>query len=228
MATRGGAASAVLGWILAAWLVPAAASNPDQQEGVFPAAALPAESSLSQEAGFVARWVLDNGDNNGLPFVIVDKQRARLYAFAATGRLVAETPVLLGLSVGDESIPDIASRSPASLTPAERTTPAGRFASEPGHNANGEDIVWFDYAASLAIHRLRPSPANQHREERMYSTRSDDKRISYGCIVVPVAFYDAFVRTSLGRQRGVVYVLPETRPVNAMLRADRVSLSAAP
>jgi len=26
----------------------------------------------------------------------------------------------------------------------------------------------------------------------MYSTRSDDKRISYGCIVVPVAFYDAF------------------------------------
>jgi len=58
----------------------------------------------------------------------------------------------------------------------------------------------------------------------MDSANRDEKRISYGCIVVPVAFYDAVVRPSLGRQRGVVYVLPETRPVAEMLRDDRLSL----
>jgi len=221
MARQGGAPKAVLGWIMAMLVVPALASNP---------APAPEEavtgSTLSEDADFAAHWVLDADDNRGQPFAIVDKKRARLYVFAASGRLVGESTVLLGLSVGDTSIDGIASRTPASLAPAERTTPAGRFASEPGHNANGEDIVWFDYDASLAIHRLRPSPADQHRDERINSARADDKRISYGCVVVPVAFYDTVVRPLLGRQRGVVYVLPETRPVSAMLRSDRLSLRA--
>ncbi|MEP6873972.1 MAG: L,D-transpeptidase [Burkholderiales bacterium] len=189
-------------------------------------ASIAIEPGLPADADLAARWVANNEDNGGLPFVIVDKQLARLYVFASTGRLVGESPVLLGLSVGDESIPDIASRTPTSLAPAERTTPAGRFASEPGHNAHGEDIVWFDYDAALAIHRLRASPVSQRRDERMASARNDDKRISYGCIVVPVAFYDAIVRPLLGRQRGVVYVLPETRPVAEMLSDDRFSLRA--
>ena len=175
---------------------------------------------LSDDAGVAARWVADHQDNRNQPFVIVDKRRARLYAFAATGQVVGESPVLLGLAVGDTSIVDMAARTPASLAPAERSTPAGRFASEPGHNAQGEDIVWFDYDAALAIHRLRPSPAYQHRDERIASSRSDDRRISYGCIVVPVAFYDAVVRPLLGSQRGIVYVLPETRPVSDMLHRD--------
>jgi hypothetical protein len=218
----------VWGWILALLVTPALASHPSELEPAPSAAAtsFPADTVLSDDAAVAAHWVADTEDNRGLPFVIVDKRRARLYVFAATGRLVGESPVLLGLSPGDASIPDIASRTPASLAPAERTTPAGRFASEPGHNAQGEDIVWFDYEAALAIHRLRPSPASQRRDERMDSVRSDDKRISYGCIVVPVAFYDAVVRPSLGRQRGVVYVLPETRPVVEMLRGDRLSLRA--
>ena len=33
-----------------------------------------------------------------------------------------------------------------------------------------------------------------------------------GCVVVPVAFYQAVVQPLLGSQRGVVYVLPEHRP----------------
>jgi len=41
---------------------------------------------------------------------------------------------------------------------------------------------------------------------------------------VPVAFYDAVVGPSLGRQRGVVYVLPESRPVQAMFDVVQVSL----
>lgn len=217
MATRGGGAARALGWLIAVQVGPVTAAAPVEPDGAPFAAELAIPSTLSADAGFAARWVIDGEDNRGLPFAIVDKKGARLYVFAPTGRFVGESPVLLGSAMGDMSIAGVASRAPANLAPAERTTPAGRFESQPGHNARGEDIIWFDYDASLAIHRLRPSPASQRREERMNSPRSDGKRISFGCIVVPVAFYDAVVRPSLGRQRGVVYVLPETQPVAEML-----------
>ena len=124
--------------------------------------------------------------------------------------------MLLGLALGDTGIADIAQRRPASLAPHERHTPAGRFESQPGHNDRGEAIVWIDYAASLAIHRLRPAPAGERRVERLVSTTPDDNRITLGCIVVPVAFYEAVVEPLLGWQRGVVYVLPEARPVHTL------------
>ena len=170
----------------------------------------------SADARFAADWVVRNADHLGRPFAIVDKKAARLYVFTADGRLSGASSVLIGLAPGDDSVADIAHRTPASLAPAERTTPAGRYASEPGHNQNGEDIVWFDYDASLAIHRLRPSPPSERRRERLESALPDVKRISFGCVVVPVAFYDDVVSPLLGRQRGVVYVLPETRPVGEM------------
>ena len=180
----------------------------------------------SADARYAADWVVRNADHLGRPFAIVDKKGARLYVFNADGRLSGASSVLIGLAPGDESIADIAHRTPASLRPAERTTPAGRYASEPGHNQHGEDIVWFDYDASLAIHRLRPSPASERRRERLESASADVKRISFGCVVVPVAFYDTVVSPLLGRQRGVVYVLPETRSVRAMFDATLVSLGA--
>lgn len=180
----------------------------------------------SADARYAADWVVRNADHLGRPFAIVDKKAARLYVFAADGRLSGASSVLIGLAPGDDSIADIARRTPASLTPTERTTPAGRYASEPGHNQKGEDIVWFDYDASLAIHRLRPSPPSERRRERLESALPEVKRISFGCVVVPVAFYDDVVSPSLGRQRGVVYVLPETRPVREMFGSTQVSLGA--
>lgn len=170
----------------------------------------------SDDVRYVANWVLEGADNQGRPFVIVDKRDARVYVFAAEGRLAGAAPALLGLAPGDQSIPDIARRAPSSLKPQERTTPAGRFESQPGHNDKGEDIVWVDYEASLAIHRLRPAPAAERRPERLASASIDDKRISFGCIVVPVAFYESVVSPMLGRLPGVVYVLPEAAAVSEM------------
>lgn len=178
----------------------------------------------SVDARYAADWVVDGGDNQGKPFVVVDKRDARVYVFDARGVLIGATPALLGLAIGDGSIADIASRAPASLSPSERTTPAGRFESRPGHNSHGEDIVWIDYQASLAIHRLRPAPPSERRPERLAATAADAKRISYGCVVVPVAFYEGVVAPLLGRRAGVVYVLPERRPVREMLGAIDVSL----
>lgn len=182
--------------------------------------------AASDDARYAASWVLAGADHQGRPFAIVDKRDARLYVFSADGRLIGATAALLGLAPGDLADPDIARRTPASLTMAERTTPAGRFASQPGHNDKGEDIVWVDYEASLAIHRLRPAPAHERRPERLASPSSDDNRISLGCIVVPVAFYDSVVAPTLGRQRGVVYVLPESRPVQAMFGATDLGMNS--
>jgi hypothetical protein len=180
----------------------------------------------SPDAQYAAGWVLRGADNQNLPFAVVDKRDARIYVFETGGRLAGASPVLLGAAPGDFAVGDMTGRSPASLTAAERTTPAGRFASEPGRNDKGEDIVWIDYAASLAIHRLRPSPAQERRAARLASPTPDDNRISAGCVVVPVAFFEAVVAPTLGSGRGVVYVLPESRPVRSLFGALELSLLA--
>ncbi len=182
----------------------------------------------SDDARYAANWVLESGDHQSQPFAIVDKRDARIYVFDAQGNVLGVSPVLIGLAPGDLSVPDIARRTPSSLLPTERTTPAGRFNTEPGHNDKGEDIVWVDYEASLAIHRLRPAPATERRGERLGSQIAAERRISYGCVVVPVEFYERIVAATLGKRRGVVYVLPETRSAREMFGALELSASALP
>jgi hypothetical protein len=178
-----------------------------------------AGTPASEDARFAAAQVLDASDNSGLPFAIVDKREARIYVFDPTGRLVGASAVLLGAAFGDRAVADAELRIPGRPTLDERTTPAGRFASQPGKNDKGEAIVWIDYAASVAIHRLRAAPAAERRAERLASLARDDKRISLGCVVVPVEFYESVVAPNLGRGRGVVYVLPESRPARSLLDA---------
>jgi hypothetical protein len=186
----------------------------------------PAEEAaqMSADTRHVAQWVLDAHDHQGRPFAIVDKKVARLYLFDSRGRLAGTTPVLLGMARGDHSAPGVGMLPPSRIPMADRTTPAGRFVSEPGRNLDGEDLVWVDYDAGIAIHRLRPAAAQQARNERMASAEADDNRISAGCIVVPVAFYESTVKPMLGRQRGVVYVLPEMRSASEMFGVPRADL----
>jgi hypothetical protein len=159
----------------------------------------------------LARWASTGGDAGGQPYAVVDKQRARIFVFDRDGRLAGSSAVLLGQARGDGSAPGVGTRVLAGIPAHERTTPAGRFVSQPGRNHLGEAIVWVDYAAAVAIHRLRPSATQAQRAQRLASSSADDKRVSLGCIVVSEAFYDGVVAPLLGRQRGVVYVLPETR-----------------
>jgi hypothetical protein len=182
------------------------------------AAAAPADDferqRPSQDARQVVQWVMDTGDARGRPFLVVDKKAARLYVFEGRGRLLAATPVLLGAARGDHSVPGVGDRAQASELPfEERTTPAGRFETHPGRNLEGEHVIWFDYEAALALHRLRPGRAHQIRASRLESSQPHERRVSLGCVVVPVAFYQDVVEPLLGSRRGVVYVLPETRSV---------------
>ena len=207
-----GLANALLAAVLTCGAVGASGAPAGPDFGSAPASA---------EVRETARWVLAAADHQRRPFAIVDKREARIYVFDAAGRLQGASAALLGSARGEAPAPDMARRALASLTPAERTTPAGRFASEPGHNDKGEAIVWIDYDAALAVHRLRPSPAGERRAQRLASPTPDDNRISLGCIVVPEVFYDAVVAPLLGRRHGVVYVLPESGPALALIAQGR-------
>ncbi|MDM0122025.1 L,D-transpeptidase [Variovorax arabinosiphilus] len=166
----------------------------------------------AQASAFVQRAVA-TGDNRHQPFALIDKKKARLLIYDANGSLMASSPVLLGLARGDVSVPGIGERPIAQILPHERTTPAGRFVSEPGRNTAGEDIVWVDYDAAISMHRVRATNKAERRLQRLASPSAHDNRISYGCINVPAAFYDTQVKPVLGTRRGLVYVLPESSPM---------------
>lgn len=170
----------------------------------------PTASDESVAALRVARAAVAANDNRGTAFAIIDKKAARLYLFDAGGRLTASSPVLLGLAHGDYSVPGIGTRPMSQIEPAQRTTPAGRFITEPGKNTGGEDIVWIDYDAAVSMHRVRATNKAERRLERLATPSPSDNRISYGCVNVPADFYDSQVKPVFGSQRGIVYVLPES------------------
>lgn len=161
----------------------------------------------------MADWVAHTHDNGDAEFMIVDKRNAKVYVFDAAARLRGASPVLLGAAKGDDSVPGIGSRPLSEVRPEERTTPAGRFVAERGRNLKGEDIVWVDYDAAVSMHRVRATKPSERRLERLATPTIDDNRISYGCINVPVSFYEAYVSPTVANKRVIVYVLPEVKPV---------------
>lgn len=165
--------------------------------------------TVSDPAREMARIAFEAGDARNRPFAVVDKQAARLLVFSAEGRLVGATSALLGLARGDALDPAVGRMVATGIPPELRTTPAGRYDTQPGVNLKGEAVIWVDYDAAFAIHRLRPSPAAERRAERLASASPDDNRISLGCVIVTGEFFDRVVRPVLGQGAAVVYVLPE-------------------
>lgn len=174
----------------------------------------------STDARYVTQWILESADHRGLPFAIVDKKDARIYVFDAGGQLSGVSAALLGQATGDSSAPGVGEHTQAGNIPFhERTTPSGRFVSKPGRNLGGDHVVWVDYAAAFSIHRVRPGAGQLRREARLASATPHDNRASLGCVVVPETFYSDVVQPLLGRNRGVIYVLPEERPARELFNA---------
>lgn len=167
--------------------------------------------SPSKNARQLADWVAHTHDNGDTEFMIVDKRNAQVYVFDAAARLRGASPILLGAAKGDDSVPGIGSRPLSEVRLEERTTPAGRFVAERGRNLKGEDIVWVDYDAAVSMHRVRTSKPSERRLERLATPTIDDNRISYGCINVPVSFYETYVKPTVTHKRVIVYVLPEVK-----------------
>ena len=172
--------------------------------------------SLPRDVQFALAQVTKTNDHQGLPFAIVDKKSAQLFVFNSAGQLQGSAPALLGLTLGDVELDQPSAADTQSLPMSRRTTPAGRFVSEPGRNLSGEAIVWIDYTARLAIHRLRPAAQAERRAERLASATPTDNRITLGCVVVDPLFYDTVVAPVMSKGYGVVYVLPENEALERL------------
>lgn len=166
--------------------------------------------SGSADVRKVADWVAASGDNRGLPFMIVDKIEAKVFLFDSASRMLGAAPALLGLGRGDDSIAGIGQRRLATMEASERTTPAGRFEAALGHDLE-QDVLWVDYGAAISLHRVIVGNPRDRRHQRLASPSALDNRISYGCINVPVAFYDRLVAPAFKGIVGIVYILPETK-----------------
>jgi len=186
-----------------------------------------AGEQASRDARQLADWVVDSGDNLAKPFVIVDKVNARIFVFDAAGRIRGAAPALLGSARGDDSTPGIGERELADVHPKDRTTPAGRFVAALGRNLRGEDVVWVDYDKAVSLHRVITSNPKERRLHRLATPTPKDNRISYGCINVPVAFYETVVSPAFTGTEGIVYVLPETRPAREVFGSYDVDEQAA-
>jgi hypothetical protein len=73
-----------------------------------------------------------------------------------------------------------------------------------------------DYEQAISLHPVRSLNPQERRLERLASASLQDKRISYGCINVPTQFWHAVVLPAFRNTRGVVYVLPDSRPLSSV------------
>lgn len=174
------------------------------------------QESASSEVRYVVSWIMDSGDNHSMPYAIIDKVNAKVFVFDKTGNFQGAAPVLLGLARGDNSVPDIGQRKLSTIRPEERSTPAGRFVSSLSSDVSGKQILVIDYAASLSLHPLAKGTPAERRAQRLESVTPEDNRISYGCINVPVKFYEKIVSPTFTRTNGLVYILPETSKASEM------------
>ena len=159
----------------------------------------------------MADWVVNTRDNLDMPFAIVDKVNAKVYVFGVDGHLQGAAPVLIGLAKGDYSAPGVGNMRLSRISPAERTTPAGRFVATMGRNSHGKEILWLDYENAISMHPVVTSRPEERRTQRLDTLSPLDNRISYGCINVPARFFENVIHGMFFKTAAVVYVLPEAR-----------------
>jgi len=180
------------------------------------------EPVRTEAAQRMVAWIASAHDNGSLPYAIIDKQAASLSLFSAKGEFLGETPVLLGIGIGDDSTPGVGAKDLADIGPAERTTPAGRFVAKFGMAFGRQRVLWVDYANSVALHAVITTHKKEQRVERLLSPSPEDNRISFGCINVGTSFYTKQVRPLFLKKGGVVYILPDTKPLETVFPRVRL------
>ena len=201
---------------------PALPSPPPQESPSVPvsqslAPPRPARANFGGESAPIdvrrmADWVVASADNGGLSFVIIDKKDAEVFVFDRQGQILGTAPVLLGLAVGDDSAPDVGGKPLSAIRPKDRTTPAGRFVAYMGHKSGKPNFLWVDYKDNISLHRVITGRPQDHRLQRLATPTPLDNRISFGCINVPIDFFDRTVLPAFKSANGIVYILPEIKP----------------
>jgi hypothetical protein len=76
------------------------------------------------------------------------------------------------------------------------------------------------------MHRVRSVGPGERRLERLASKTAADNRISYGCINVPVDFFDHVIDRVVAGPQAVVYVLPDVKPLHEVFGWQQVASRA--
>jgi len=168
----------------------------------------------------VVSWIARSRDNARLPFLVIDKPSALVFAFDASGQLQGVAPVLLGMGTGDIMLAPNATMS--QMPPHTRITPAGRFVSKLAKDLKGKELLVLDYKAAFSMHPVVKGKPHERRADRLASVTAEDNRISFGCINVPVPFYNTVISPAFTGTHGIVYILPETSQASAMFRFNPV------
>ncbi|MCX7041378.1 MAG: hypothetical protein NT117_01540 [Gammaproteobacteria bacterium] len=219
---------------------PPPAPIPLEFSGNQKAAPLPAPMDRLQSASADVRdtvqWVAASKDNAGLPFVVVDKVNAQVYAFTPHAQLKATSPILLGMGAGDKVL--VSPDAPMSaIPPAKRITPAGRYPSKLVKDNHGKVVLLVDGPNLITMHIVVKGTPVQRRTERLLSPATNDNRVSYGCINVPPAFFTTVIDPDFRPRQGIVYVLPEKttpgqmfgfKPASATAPVTSVATAQAP
>ena len=184
--------------------------------------------SASDTVTRVSEWVLASGDNHGMPYLIVDKPHAQVFVFDSQGVQLGGAPALLGIAKGDDDAPGVGDLALSKIPMDERTTPAGRFVARLGPASDMDNVLWVDYDASLSLHPVITSNPEERRLQRLRSPSPGERRISHGCINVPTSFYENVVRTAFARTPGVVYILPDTKPLGQVFPGLASEAQAGP
>lgn len=161
-------------------------------------------------------WVIASGDNKGMPFLIVDKPDAEVLVYDADGAMIGSAPALLGIARGDDTAPGVGDEALSKIPMDERTTAAGRFVAHLGPSSDLGEVLWVDYDSGLSLHAVITSNPKERRLQRLSSPSIDERRISHGCINVPAAFYKNVVDKTFAGAGGVVYILPDTKPLDTV------------
>ena len=184
-------------------------------------ARLPTALVNSEEASRLTRWIALSGDNGSLPYIVIDKKAAAMLLFEGDGTLIGETPVLIGIGVGDDSAPGIGGKKLGEIGTADRTTPAGRFFAELGPAYGWKSVLWVDFADSVALHAVIKDNKKERRPQRLASPTPDDNRITFGCINIDTQFYLKQIKTRF-KKGGVVYILPEVKSLDEVFPRVRL------
>ncbi len=141
--------------------------------------------------------------------------------FDGQGELIGETPVLIGVGVGDDSAPEIGKKKLGEIGPANRTTPAGRFFAQLGPAYGWKSVLWVDFPNSVALHAVVKDNKAERRPQRLASPTPDDNRITFGCINIDTQFYLKQIKTRF-KKGGIVYILPDTKTLDEVFPRVRM------
>jgi hypothetical protein len=157
---------------------------------------------------------------SGKGFMIADKPNGMLHIFNADGTVFAQEAALYGKDKGD-------TLGKSSLEGGPKITPAGKFTLEVADNAEYDGGKVLNLAESkddtgfVAVHSVYLGDPKEQRGKRLTSGKTDDKRVSYGCINTAKDLFVGKLLPSIGNfDGGMIFVLPDLSTAEAVFPAQ--------